>query len=61
VRIAAYALSRRALYLGLAGERRVQRAARFNVEAHEPQHAMNGAVDTIANSAAAAGDIEQAV
>jgi hypothetical protein len=59
VRIAAYDLRRRALYLGLVDERQLQRAARFNGKTHEPLHAINGAVDTIVNSAAAAGEIEQ--
>ena len=43
----------------LVGERQLQRAARFNVNTHEPLHAINGAVDTVVNSAAAAGEIEQ--
>jgi hypothetical protein len=43
----------------LVGERQLQRAARFNVKTHEPLHAINGAVNTIANSATAAGEIEQ--
>jgi hypothetical protein len=42
-------------------QKQFQRAACFSVEAHEPRHAMNGAVDTIVNSAAAADEIEQAV
>jgi hypothetical protein len=36
-------------------------AACLSVEAHEPPQAMNGATDTIANSAAAADEIEQEV
>ena len=49
------------LYLGLATKRQFQRATRFNVEAREPQHAMNGAVDMIGNAGAATGEIEPPV
>ena len=37
------------------------RAAGLSVEAHKPQHATDGAVDTTVNSVAVAGEIEQPI
>jgi hypothetical protein len=63
LRIAAYALEEESAlpWFSLAGEGQRHRAAGLSVEAHEPLHAMNGAVDTTVNSAFGAGEIEQPV
>ena len=63
LRIAAYALEEESAlpWFSLAGEGQRHRATGLGVEAHEPQHATDGAVDTTVNSVAVAGEIEQPI